>query len=148
MGDDAIRRQVEDLPVPVFETTAITPAPPLSEATVAIVTTAGLRREAQQGWSDQEASFRELSRGERDLKLSHRSSNFDRSGLASDLNIVYPIDRLEELASAGTIGSVSDVHLSFMGALRSLTTIRLDSGPGAAEVLLRHGVDVVVLTPV
>jgi hypothetical protein len=63
---------------------------------------------------------------------------------------VYPVDRLAELAARGTIGSVANRHIAFMGAQpdHTLTTLRLDSGPAAAKLLLHDGVDVVLLTPV
>ena len=66
-----------------------------------------------------------------------------------DINVVYPIDRLEELAAEGIIGSVAPRHLSFAGNQPDdVSTIRLDSGPRAAADLLADGVNVVVLTPV
>jgi hypothetical protein len=33
-----------------------------------------------------------------------------------DWNVVFPLDRLNELAAEGTIGSVAATHYSFMGA--------------------------------
>ena len=123
--------------------------PPLEEATVAVVTTAGLRTAGQQGWGDQDQSFRVLPGADRDLRLAHRSANFDRTGMVADINVVLPVDRLAELASDDVIGGVAPRHLSFMGALRgNLETIRLDSGPRAAALLHEDGVDVVLLTPV
>ena len=64
--------------------------------------------------------------------------------------MVYPVDRSTELAALGTIGSVAGRHIAFMGAQpdHNLTTLRLDSGPAAARLLLDDGVDVVLLTPV
>ena len=63
---------------------------------------------------------------------------------------MFPVTRLREKAAGGTIGSVADVHISFMGAQvdHTLETIRLDTGPAAAEALLADDVDLVVLTPV
>lgn len=63
---------------------------------------------------------------------------------------VLPADRLAELAADGTIGSVATNHLSFMGAQTDETfaTLRLDTGPAAAQLLRDDGVDVVLLTPV
>ena len=82
--------------------------------------------------------------------LGHSSSNFDRSGWLADPNVVFPLDRLRELAGAGTIGSVAPRHLAFAGNQpnETLATIGLDTGPAAARVLLEDGVDVVLLTPV
>jgi D-proline reductase (dithiol) PrdB len=36
--------------------------------------------------------------------------------LQEDWNVVFPLDRLNELVSEGTIGSVAATHYSFMGA--------------------------------
>jgi hypothetical protein len=54
------------------------------------------------------------------------------------------------MAAAGTIGSVAKEHISFMGAQKdhNLATMRLDTGPAAAELLRKDGVDTILLTPV
>jgi D-proline reductase (dithiol) PrdB len=152
MGADAdIRARVADLPTPEFADVPVTTAPPLGEATVAIATTAGLRPQGPMDlWQPTDGSFQVLSAAARDVQLAHFSPNFDRTGFAADLNVVYPIDRLQELAAAGELGGVADRHLSFMGAQTDATfsTILLDTGPAAAKVLLEQGTDVVLLTPV
>ena len=149
MSDAAMRALVNDIPVPVFDTTPCTRAPRLSDARVAIVTTAALVREGDQGWQAGDEGFRLLPSGARDVRVGHFSPNWDRSGIAADLNVAYPVDRLEELARAGTIGSVGSAHVTFHGVIEgTLSTIRYDSGPAAARALRKDGVDVVVLTPV
>ncbi len=150
MSDAKVRATYNDIPVYQFEETAWTPPPPLNEARVAIVTTAGLRTDGVQMWSNQDQSFTVIPHGERHLSLSHRSQNFDRSGFNSDINVVIPMDRLDELAAEGVIGSVADQHISFMGAQgdHNLATMRLDTGPAAAQILKDDDVDVVLLTPV
>ena len=149
-GDDAMRGLGAKLPVPEFETTAFTaPSKPLSGSTVAIVTTAALHRQGEEGYVPGDVRFKELDRSDRDLVLGHWSSNFDRTGFQLDLNVVFPIDRLEELAADGVIGQVAQTHYSFAGNQPdTVSEIRLDTGPACAERLLAAGVDVVVLTPV
>jgi D-proline reductase (dithiol) PrdB len=150
-GDAAMRAFGEQLPVPEFETTAFTnPEKPLEECTVAIVTSAALHRPDQEGFAaGDDSGFREIDRADRDLVLGHWSPNFDRSGFQLDLNVVYPIDRLEELAADGAIGAVADTHYAFAGNQPdTVSEIRLDTGPACARKLLSAGVDVVVLTPV
>jgi len=149
-GDAAVRAQGNAVPVYEFDHTPFTPPPPLSRARVAIVTTAGLRTDGSARWQPGDQSFTILDGKNRDLWLAHFSPNFDRSGFALDLNVVYPIDRLHELAARGTIGSVASTHISFMGAQldHTLATMRLDTGPAAARRLRDDGVDVVLLTPV
>ncbi len=150
-ADAAIRARVGDIPTPDFDETPVVVAPMLAEAKVAIVTTAGLRAAGDvELWQPTDGSFTVLPGSDRDVQLSHFSPNFDRTGFATDINVVYPIDRLNEMAAAGEIGSVADRHISFMGAQFDATfsTILLDTGPAAARVLLDQGVDVVLLTPV
>ena len=89
-----------------------------------------------------------LERSRRDIVVGHWSPNFDASGVAADLNVVFPIDRLEELAADGVIGAVADVHLAFAGNQFDLSAIRMDGGPAGAKFLLDNEVDVALLTPV
>ncbi|MGH9089630.1 MAG: glycine/sarcosine/betaine reductase selenoprotein B family protein [Acidimicrobiales bacterium] len=150
MGDEVVRARAEKLEVFDFPDTPWTDPGPLAESRVAIVTTAGLRADGGHGWAPGDQGFVVLPGDRRDLTLGHTSQNFDRTAVLEDLNVVYPLDRLAELAERGVIGSVATNHLAFMGAQRdhTLTTLRTDSGPAAAELLRRDGVDVVLLTPV
>lgn len=147
--DDVIRASAGGLEAFDFGITPHTTAPPLAKARVAIVTTAGLRPDGVGVWT-QGQGFTVLDGGDRDLTLAHVSPNFDRVGIAADLDVVYPIDRLDELAASGVIGSVAPRHVSFMGAQpdHTLETLRLDTGPAVAKMLRDDGVDVVLLTPV
>jgi len=129
--------------------TAFTVPPKLANAQVAIVTTGALLADGQRDWSQGEQTFRVIPRDERRLRMAHWSLNYDRTGFTSDLNVVFPIDRLEELAREGIIGAVAPRHISFMGALHdTLSTIRLDTGPAAAKILRDDGTNVVILTGV
>ena len=150
IGDATMRSLGGTMAVPDFEHPAFTtPARPLAEATVAIVTSAALHRMDDDGFSQGDTSYRTIDRADRDLVLGHWSPNFDRSGFAIDLNVVYPIDRLEELASDGVIGAVAPRHFAFAGNQPdTVSELRLDTGPACAADLLADGVDVVVLTPV
>ena len=135
--------------LPRFDPPAFVPAPPLARSRVALVTTAGLHvrgdRVFEMASSEYRAIARETPAG--DLVTSHTSVNFDRSGFAEDVNVVFPIDRFRELQASGAIGSMADVHYSFMGAYLEPA----DYAPSARELAtLLHGdgVDSVFLTPV
>jgi D-proline reductase (dithiol) PrdB len=132
-----------------FEPSWVT-APDLANSKVAIVTTAGLRDGSHELFAAQIAGFSVIPDAARKLTMVHSSQNFDRSGFLADINVVFPIDRIHELADRGEIGAVASNHLSFMGAMATptLEALRLDSGPAAAKLLRDDGVDVVVLTPV
>jgi len=140
---------LSEQPVPEFSNPAFAAAPPLAEATVAIVTSAALHQASDDRFSAGDTSYRMIDRGARDLVLGHWSPNFDRSGFTADVNVVFPIDRLEELAADGVIGGVAPRHVSFAGNQPDdVATLRMDSGPAAAAELRADGVDVVLLTPV
>ena len=145
----AINKYAASVPVPEFDTTSFNEPKPLNRARVAIVTTAALHREGGDGFElgDSDFHYETLPRSARDLALGHHSVNFDRGGFAADINVVYPIDRLEEMAENGTIGGVADHHYSFAGNQSdTVSEIRLDSGPLCAKAMLAEGVDVVLLT--
>ncbi len=149
-NDQLMKDTVMKMPVPTFDDPAFTEPPPLQEARVAIVTTAALsRRGGVSNWKLQDFHFETIPSDARDLELGHVSPNFDRSGFHADINVVYPIDRLEELAAEGVIGSVASNHYSFAGNQSdTVSELRLDTGPVCAAQMLKDEVDVVLLTPV
>lgn len=148
MTDQQVKAMTADIETPVFEHTAFTSPPPLAEATVAIVTSASLHHPDDDDFGPADTGFRVLSASRRDYMLGHWSPNFDATGFAVDINTVFPIDRLDELAAQGTIGKVSDVHLSYAGNQFDISAVRMDSGPAGAKLLKEHGTDIVLLTPV
>jgi D-proline reductase (dithiol) PrdB len=78
--------------------------------------------------------------------MSHQSVNFDRTGFQEDHNVVFPIDRLNELAARGVIASVAAYHYSFMGATQVKQLQH--SANELAPLLRQDNVDAVLLTPV
>lgn len=148
MADRDVKALTADIETPMFETTAFTTPPPLADATVALVTTASLHHPDQDDFAPSDVGYRVLDGSRRDYVTGHWSPNFDASGFALDLNVVFPVDRLDELAAAGTIGRVAEQHLAYAGNQFDLSAIRLDSGPAGARWLKEQGVDVVLLTPV
>ena len=121
----------------------------LAEMRIALITTAGLHFREAAAFAFADATFRPISVTEdaNNLVMSHSSANFDKSGFAEDVNLVYPIDRFKELAIRGEIGSVADVHYSFMGAGLQPTAYA-QSASQVAGLLKQDQVDAVFLTPV
>ena len=150
MSDEQLRTTLGGLKSFAFDDVPWTTPKPLDESRVAIVTTAGLRVESNADWNAGDQGFTQIPHDAENLTLAHYSPNFDRVGWVLDKNVVFPIDRLHELAEDGIIGSVANTHISFMGAQpdHTLETIRLDSGPAAAKLLQDDEVDLVLLTPV
>lgn len=134
--------------------TPVEPAPwitpkPLSDSTVAIVSTAGLHRRSDPPFTVGATDYR-LIPGDVDFGdcvLSHISSNFDRSAFQQDPNISFPLDRLREMANAGEIGSVASWHYSFMGAQPNHDALA-PAGEEVGRLLAADGVDVALLVPI
>ena len=112
------REYLTQLPCPTFTSQPWVTGPPLNERRVAMITTAGLQRRGDDAFMEGSADYRiipgDIDAG--DLVMSHISVNFDRSGFQQDLNVVFPIDRLKELAEQGEIGSGADYHYAVMCA--------------------------------
>ena len=135
--------------MPHIEAPTLVSAPALPQATVAIVTTAGLHRRDDPPFTPGAVDYR-IVPGDvdfADLVMSHISANFDRSAFQQDPNVVFPLDRLRELAAAREIGGVSNWHYSFMGAMPDPTRFE-DNGSEVGRLLAADGVDIALLVPV
>ena len=123
--------------------------PPIEDATVAIISTAGLHRRIDPPFTIGSLDYRIIPGDTQfdDLVLSHISANFDRSAFGQDPNIVFPIDRLRELASAGEIGGVARWHYSFMGAMPDPSQFE-KTGEEIGRLMAQDGVDIAFLVPI
>ena len=147
---EASRNALLTHPAPVHDTTPFTPpAKPLSSCRVAIVTTAGLHARDDRPFTGGDQTFRAIPSASKqgEILQSHVSIGFDRTWTQRDLNIVFPLDRLRELASRGAIGDLGPNCYSFMGALRDWMRLESETAPEVARRLGEEGVDVVLLTP-
>lgn len=142
------RDHYSNMPCPTFDTDPWVVGPPLTEQKIALISTAGLQRRGDRPFSPGASDYRLIPADTPSTKLvmSHISTNFDRTGFQQDWNVVFPIDRLRELAEAGGIGSVAQYHYSFMGA-----TDPAAMEPRARElgqIMRVEGVDAALLIPV
>ena len=136
------------LECPEFKTSPFVTGGPLTARRVAIVSSAGLVVRGDNPFRGRDPDFRVISGATKpnDLLCSHISINFDRTGFQEDWNVVFPLDRLRELAAEGVIGSVAATHYSFMGATDPLQMEGY--ARDLASRLKRDGVDAVLLSPV
>ena len=141
-------KRLAELECPDFATRPWVTGPALARRRVAIVSSAGLFVRGGEPFRGRDADYRAIPADVRPENLleSHISINFDRTGFQEDWNVVFPLDRLNELAAEGTIGSVAATHYSFMGA-----TDPVQMEPHAREMagrLKADAVDAVILPPV
>ncbi len=142
------RDAVLTIPCPSFDTQPFVQGPPLSSRRVAIVSSAALIRRGDQPFpfGSAECRFLPAAMPTDQILISHVSINFDRSGFQRDLNVVYPIDRLRELAAEGVIGGVAETHYTVMGSTDPAGMTQ--AADQIAGQLKQERIDAVLLTPV
>jgi hypothetical protein len=130
---------------------------PLRESRVALISSGGIALKSEEPF-DQEGerrnpwwgdpSFRVLPRTatERDVEIYHL--HIDPGFGRSDLNCVFPLQRLAELEDSGEIGAMAPRHYSFMGYVLDPTTLLEESTPAMIQFLEEDQVDLVVLVPI
>lgn len=126
---------------------------PLRDSTLTLISTAGLHLPEQPPYDPRirtgDCSFREirLETNIQDLLIGHPSSAFDKTGALEDRNLVFPLDRLRELADGGEIGGLSRRHFSFMGGIIAPGRLINESAPAVAAKLEEDHADAVLLAP-
>ncbi len=131
----------------------VRPAKPLHQARLAMVTTSGIHHQNQPPFdmsdNDGDPSYRVLN-GEvlfDDFQITH--DYYDHSDARKDPNIIFPLQRLQELVKQGVIGNLSQFHYAFMGHIdgRHIATLVEKTAREIATKLKAEQVDLVLLTP-
>ncbi len=142
------RDAIADLVCQPFDAAPFVAGPPLAERRVAIVSSAALirRGDAPFPFGSPEVRFLPADVPPGELLISHVSINFDRSGYQRDINTVYPLQRLRELADEGIIGGIAPTHYTVMGSTDPATME--DSADQISGQLRQERIDAVLLSPV
>lgn len=132
----------------------ITPAPvwapvtkPLKDMVVALATAAGVHVKTDKRFNLAGDTTYRLIPGDVDsnnLMVSH--GGYDNSDVNKDINCMFPIDRLRELAAKGFIKGVAKTNVGFMGGGGNIKVFTEELGPNIAKILKDEGVDAVLMT--
>ena len=128
------------------------PRAPLSQATLALISTCGLYRADTQlpfdAWNDLgDASFREIHLDTPRDRLRIAHTHYDNAHAVADTNVALPLDHLAALAAEGEIGAFYPLSYSFMGFLPNPRQLVEETAPQVARRLRSAGVDMALLTP-
>ena len=137
---------ISNLDLPVVEDPAWTPPVPAQQRRISIVSTAAVSRRGDKPFSWLARDHRVFHKTDRDLVMTHVAVEFDRSAWQQDLNVIIPLDRLEEMAETGEIGTVADEHYAFMGAADPVMMEK--SAREVAGKMKTEGVNTVFLIPI
>ena len=126
----------------------------LSEAKVALITTAGLynwklTKHYNLADDNGDSSFREIKKEitQDDIRISHKDIEL-KGGAGLDYNCIFPLDRLLELEKEKRISSVSEVHFSVMGEIKDPKNLTDNSIPKIIKLLQKFLVDAVIISAV
>ncbi len=127
---------------------------PLTESCLAIVSTAGFYLEDDEpfdvdsAWGD--ASFRTIPSNFAKGKLKIAHTHYSHARVKEDINVLFPMDRLQELVEAKVIGRLSSNSYSF-GFGGTLTQEYIGAPDGSAHQLVQKlkadEVDCVLMVP-
>ncbi len=126
---------------------------PLKDSVVALVTTAGVHLKSQKPFDmldkDGDPAYREVPSATPLSEYMITHDYYDHTDADSDLNIVFPIERLREMEARGEIKGLAKANYSFMGHIdgRHIDTLIRKTAPEVAGLLKRESVDVALLTP-
>ena len=122
---------------------------PLTGSRVALISSGGVYHKDQPPFKPDknDLTFREIPAATevRDLRISH--DYYDHSDAEQDVNCVFPIERMRELAAEGFVGGLSEVHFTFMGRIFRKTGLLNEMIPGLIARLKALGVDLAFLVP-
>ncbi len=140
---------------PWVHATRIPWAPPiehLSRATAAVISTGGVYVDGDTPFAivnrdDVDESYREIpvNTPAGDLRLAHEHYNKDYA--RKDINTIFPVQRLQQLAQDGMVAEVAPVGFSISGYIPQPSAL-YSTGRRIAERLAEIGADCALLTPV
>jgi D-proline reductase (dithiol) PrdB len=118
----------------------------LEEAMICLVTTASVRQKDDRAFNvEGDNSYRVIDGSKTAAELTYDDAHYDHACVDRDLNCVFPIDRLAELAREGRIGAVAEKHFS-MGFSQALRELRETTVPTLAREVERVRPNAVLLT--
>ena len=122
---------------------------PVEEATVAFVTTAGLRLATDEPFDTKQGdpTFRVIPKDTPPEELVVDHEHYDTTAAKEDHNLVFPLEILKEMAANDEIGQVAEHHYGLMGYIPQVKPLMNKTAPKIAEMMLADGVDIALLSP-
>ncbi|MCZ6619075.1 MAG: glycine/sarcosine/betaine reductase selenoprotein B family protein [Gammaproteobacteria bacterium] len=124
---------------------------PLRECAVALLTSGGVSQTVVPAFNPDARNDHRLDEIPPDTPSNDfqvHDSYYDHTDAETDINCIFPLDRLRELAILGEIGTIAPrLWSGFMGRIYNRSKIRDESGPAFVDALEADNVDVLVAAP-
>ncbi|HWR36606.1 MAG TPA: glycine/sarcosine/betaine reductase selenoprotein B family protein [Clostridia bacterium] len=119
----------------------------LADLNIAIVSSTGIYLEGQTPYNNEgDDSYRVLPGDMNVADIRWKHGHYDTSNAERDPNVVFPIERLRELAAEGVIRGVANKHIGFKGFSMDLKRRYEHLAPAIANEIERSQADAVLLT--
>lgn len=120
----------------------------LKDSKVAFITTAGVHLKEDKPFNTKgDHTFRQIPGNVdyNDLTITH--DHYDKKDALKDINCVFPLEILRDFEEEGIIGSVAPRNFGLMGYIPKVELLINESAPEIADMLMKDGVDIALLSP-
>lgn len=154
---DALNEHYGSMGFPPYKWTVNETAPlhrltkSLAESTVSILVSGGISQCSMPAFDPEARNDHRVDAIAKDVASDDfqiHDAYYDHTDADTDINCVFPIDRLREMAADGEIGRVAARMWSgFMGRIYNRTKLLEESAPRFIEKLKEDGVDILLAAP-
>ncbi|MCA1555334.1 MAG: hypothetical protein LC747_01465 [Acidobacteria bacterium] len=124
---------------------------PLSESRLSFVSTAGVQPKGTLPFDTVhpvgDYTFRRVPSGASPRELDIHQLKYPTHGAARDLNVIFPIERLQELTAEGTVGALTPNFFSFIGYNMDAERLERTLAEEIADAVAADGADVALMSP-
>ncbi len=124
---------------------------PLGEARLAFISTAGIQPKGTLPFDTVhpvgDYTFRRVPSDSKPAELEIHQLKYPTSGANRDLNVIFPIERLQELTNERVIGSLTKNFYSFIGYNMDPERLEGTLAEDIADAVEAENADVALLTP-
>jgi D-proline reductase (dithiol) PrdB len=124
---------------------------PLSKCRLAFVSTAGVQPKGSVPFDTVhpvgDYTFRRVPSASRVEELEIHQLKYPTAGARRDLNVIFPIERLQELADEGVIGGLTEHFFSFIGYNMDPERLERTLAEDLAAAVSEEGADIALAAP-
>ena len=124
---------------------------PLSESRLTFVSTAGVQPRGTLPFDTVhpvgDYTFRRVPSDSKPSELEIHQLKYPTASAMRDLNVIFPLERLQELAGEGAIGGLAPNFFSFIGYNMDAERLERTLAERLAEQVVAEGADMALLSP-
>lgn len=121
---------------------------PIADAKISLVASGGIYLKGQVAFHfKDDFSYREIDVNAPASERRATHFAYDLNDARDDINVVFPVDTLKRMVSAGKLGALARHAYTFMGGIYSTRKVESILAPAIADRLVTDDVDLALLVP-